>query len=105
MRTPFEQKIGFEILDRLHATPELENARIDVHVDQGCVTLRGSVEDHLSKSTALRLAQEVKGVVKVHDQLEVRPDWAEEHAPLGEFCNEETTAAMCSPQFRLVDSL
>lgn len=60
--------------------PCLENSDIDVSVRDGVVTLSGSV-DHLAAQTAAReSAQDIRGVVRVKDQLKVRPtaaapDW------------------------------
>ena len=49
---------------------------IDVSVNDGVVTLRGSVPDDQAKRQAVQLAQGVEGVRSVNDELEVRQDAA-----------------------------
>lgn len=59
-----------EIQARLQKDPDLKNNRIDVTVDNGIATLKGTVDTNAEKVTASRLAM-VKGVVGVQNQLDV----------------------------------
>jgi osmotically-inducible protein OsmY len=59
-----------EIQARLQKDPDLKNNRIDVTVDNGIATLKGTVDTEAEKANASRLAM-VKGVVGVQNQLDV----------------------------------
>lgn len=48
-------------------------ANVNVMADDGTVTLRGEVDDMLAKRRAERLAQTVRGVTEVNNQLRVAP--------------------------------
>ena len=52
--------------------PKLSALRIDVDTDNGRVALRGTAPDVAAKDRATQLASNVKGVVSVDNQLEVR---------------------------------
>jgi osmotically-inducible protein OsmY len=52
--------------------PKLSALRINVDTANGRVILRGSAPDGVSRERATHLAQAVKGVVSVDNQLEVR---------------------------------
>jgi len=59
-----------EIQARLHKDPDLKNNQVDVSVDNGIATLKGTVDTEAEKANASRLAM-VKGVIGVQNQLDV----------------------------------
>jgi osmotically-inducible protein OsmY len=52
-------------------TPDLENNRIDVKVDDGIAVLEGTVDSQREKKEAQRLAH-VDGILGVNNRLQVR---------------------------------
>jgi osmotically-inducible protein OsmY len=52
-------------------TPDLENNRIDVKVDDGIAVLEGTVDSQREKKEAQRLAH-VEGILGVNNRLQVR---------------------------------
>jgi hyperosmotically inducible protein len=59
-----------QIQGRLNKDPDLKNNRIEVSVDNGIATLKGTVDTDAEKERAAQLAM-VKGVVGVQNQLDV----------------------------------
>jgi hyperosmotically inducible protein len=60
-----------EIEGRIAADPGLSTFNIDVDVNQGVVTLSGTVENDAARMRAAEVARGVSGVVRVENQLEV----------------------------------
>lgn len=60
-----------EIKGRIAADPALNPFNIDVDVNQGVVTLSGTVTSDASRMRAAEIARGVSGVVRVENQLEV----------------------------------
>jgi len=65
-----EMNLAKEVRTKLRADSDLKNNKIDVAVDNGVVTLRGTVDTADERAKADSLAK-VNGVVRVDDQLEV----------------------------------
>ena len=65
-----EMNLAKEIRTKLRGDPDLKNNKIDVSVDNGVVTLRGTVDTSDERAKADALAN-VDGVARVDDQLEV----------------------------------
>jgi hyperosmotically inducible periplasmic protein len=59
-----------EIQARLQKDPDLKNNHIDVTVDNGIATLKGTVDTDNEKAQAARLSM-IKGIVGVQNQLDV----------------------------------
>lgn len=65
-----ELKVAKEIRTKLSKDGDLKNNKIDVTVDNGVATLKGTVDTQEERSKAESLAR-VDGVVRVDDQLDV----------------------------------
>ena len=65
-----ELKVANEIRTKLSKDADLKNNKIDVAVDNGVATLKGTVDTPEERSKAASLAR-VDGVVRVDDQLDV----------------------------------
>jgi osmotically-inducible protein OsmY len=64
-------EVRTSVREHLAKTPELDAAKIDVRVDQGNVTLTGSVETPMQKARAERITWGQEGVVRVTNELHV----------------------------------
>jgi hyperosmotically inducible protein len=63
--------IHSKIVTKLIADPTTPERRINVDVDQGVVTLRGTVDSAAARSEAERIARETEGVKRVGNMLKV----------------------------------
>ncbi|MEY9626318.1 BON domain-containing protein [Sinorhizobium fredii] len=61
-----------DILDELQYEPSVDAANIGVTVENGIVTLTGHVHSYEEKHTAERVAERVKGVLAIAEEIEVR---------------------------------
>ena len=72
-RTPGEltddSAIYTAVKAKLIADPDIQGLKINVDVYQGTVTLSGRIPSEVLRNRALKIATEVRGVVKVHDSL------------------------------------
>lgn len=73
-----EEKVSDdEIYDKvrlkLASDRDVRGMGIEVHVEQGVVTLRGRVDKEKARRKAEKLAKQVKGVVRVINELRVAP--------------------------------
>jgi osmotically-inducible protein OsmY len=73
-----EKKISDDqIYDRvrvkLAGDPVVKGGGLEVQVEDGVVTLKGTVKEEKQKKKAERLAKKVKGVTKVINELKVEP--------------------------------
>jgi hypothetical protein len=64
-----DERVHEEICERLSANGRLDASRLRVRVDDGEVTLEGSVRDRRSKRLAEAITDTVRGVVDVHNRL------------------------------------
>ena len=75
-----DEMIMLAIDDELRRSEAVDGHRIDVDVDDGIVTLSGHVSHLLAKEVAVGLAERVRGVVAVLDEMEVNSDRREDAA-------------------------
>lgn len=64
-----DDRIYDDVCDALSADPEVDATNIDVEVNDGEVTLRGTVEDRQMKRAAEDCTEHVRGVKDVHNEL------------------------------------
>ncbi len=64
-------KIQTDVLDELNWDPRFAPAEVGIEVDDGVVTLRGTVSSYAKLRAAEGIAARVTGVKAVHDHLEV----------------------------------
>jgi hypothetical protein len=64
-----DERIHEEVCDRLADHGRVDASNIDVKVENGEVTLSGTVSDRQTKRLAETVADSVRGVVDVHNQL------------------------------------
>ena len=67
-----DDRISATIRARYSADPELSAAGLQVQTVRGTVTLRGIVPGFEQRDRAVRLAQDVSGVLRVDNQISVR---------------------------------
>ncbi len=70
---PTDKDIRTAVSDVLLRDPRVSPFRIIVEVDNGAVTLRGTVDNLRARSAATRSAENTVGVVRVTNRLKVRP--------------------------------
>ena len=72
-RTPGEltddSAIYTAVKAKLIADPDIQGLKINVDVYQGAVSLCGRIPSEVLRNRALKIATEVRGVLKVHDSL------------------------------------
>ncbi len=61
-----------DILDELQYEPSIDAANIGVAVEGGIVTLTGHVRSYAEKHAAERIAERMKGVRAIAEEIEVR---------------------------------
>jgi hypothetical protein len=87
-----------EINDRLMTHPDIDASDIEVRVDDGIVTLTGTVEDRHEKRLAEYIAEDSLGVDDVDNQLKVRHGfWA---TLTGEKADEPERSERSTPRRR-----
>jgi len=67
-----DKKLRQDIIDALDWDPSVDSANIGVAVDDSVATLSGSVPNYAQKLAAQRIAQRVRGVAAIADEIEVR---------------------------------
>ena len=65
------EQLRIDVEDELLWEPRVEDAEIEVSVDNGAVTLRGRVPSLHERREATRAVKRVYGVKRVHDELQV----------------------------------
>ncbi len=75
-----DELVMLAIDDELRRSEAVDGHRINVDVDEGIVTLSGHVPHLLAKEIAVGLAERVRGVVAVLDEMEVNTDRRENDA-------------------------
>jgi hypothetical protein len=68
-RRSSDDRIRDEICDRLEANGAIDASDIDVKVENGEVTIEGTVSDRRTKRLAESVAETVRGVADVHNRL------------------------------------
>lgn len=71
-----DERITEEVNERLTRDPDVDATDIEVRVDNGTVTLSGTVDDRQSKRVAEDIANEVWGVTDVQNQIRVQKQGA-----------------------------
>ncbi len=66
-----DERIFEDVCTRLADHPDLDASEMEVHVNQGEVTLTGSVDSRRSRRLAEDIADSVRGVRDIHNQLRV----------------------------------
>jgi osmotically-inducible protein OsmY len=66
-----DERIREDVCDRLTQHPDVDASEIEVQVNNGEVTLTGSVEDRSQKRMAEDMVENLSGVREVHNQLRV----------------------------------
>jgi hypothetical protein len=66
-----DERILEDVNEELTRHPDIDASEIEVRVEQGEVTLTGTVEDRHAKRLAEDLAERVSGVTEVHNQIRV----------------------------------
>jgi osmotically-inducible protein OsmY len=66
-----DERIREDINDRLTDDTDLDASDIEVSIENGVVTLRGSVDSHWDKRRAEDIAESVSGVIDVDNHLRV----------------------------------
>jgi hypothetical protein len=72
-----DARIAMSLLELLSRDREASNGRIDVSVEDGVVTLLGTVSDPTMRDRAVDLAEGVQGVRAVYDKLSIEARAAE----------------------------
>ncbi|WP_047462167.1 BON domain-containing protein [Rhizobium rhizogenes] len=73
-------EIRRDILDELEFDPSVDAANIGVSVENGVVTLSGHVKSYAEKMAADAIAQRVKGVRAIAEEIDVRWPERKKHA-------------------------
>ncbi len=71
---PSDTDLEEDVLESLIRDPYVERAEIAINANNGKVTLRGIVENYFEKYHAEDIASEVKGVIKVNNNISVGGD-------------------------------
>jgi osmotically-inducible protein OsmY len=69
-----DARIGTAVQAKYYADDRIHGHGINVHAQDGVVTLRGTVPDASAKEHAVTLARSVEGVTDVKDELQVRSE-------------------------------
>ena len=72
-RTMTDQMITDAVQGEIHHDPAIISAYLEVRTEDGIVTLSGIVNNLLAKAQATRIAETVKGVRAVVNQLHIKP--------------------------------
>ena len=66
-----DERIWEEVHERLMGHPDLDTPEVEIHVEEGEVTLAGRVDSREAKWLAEEVARTVPGVQDVHNRLKV----------------------------------
>ena len=67
-----DERIREDVSERLADHPHIDASEIEVTVNNGEITLTGTVEDRQAKRLAEDIAESVSGVREVHNQIRVQ---------------------------------
>jgi osmotically-inducible protein OsmY len=67
-----DDRIREDVSERLADHPHIDASEIEVNVNNGEITLSGTVEDRHAKRLAEDIAESVSGVRDVHNQIKVQ---------------------------------
>jgi hypothetical protein len=71
--TVHDMGIQSRVYSRLHWDKNLADCKIDIEIQGGTATLRGTVKSLAAKAKALELAHDTTGVDRVEDRLTIEP--------------------------------
>ncbi|MBD3329832.1 BON domain-containing protein [Candidatus Dojkabacteria bacterium] len=69
---PTQEKVKKDVVDNLFWDTRIDASDVEVEVDDGEITLRGSVPTYTARSAAYSCVWSVQGVTKVNNQLTVK---------------------------------
>jgi len=78
-----DERIREEVCERLSRSGRLDVSDVEVKVDQGIVTLTGTVPNRQQKYLLEDVADDVLGVQDVHNQVRIHRDWPSTPSWLG----------------------
>jgi osmotically-inducible protein OsmY len=78
-----DDRIREDISERLEDHPNIDASNIEVSVDQGVVTLSGTVDDRRGKRLAEDVTEDIRGVKDVHNQIRVQQSGASSFGDTG----------------------
>lgn len=66
------ERIKERVSEALYFSPEVDASDIDIEIEEGCVVLRGIVDDRKQKKAAERRIENIPGVDDVRNELRIR---------------------------------
>ena len=66
--------IAEDVFRALDAADEIDVSEIDIYVENGAVSLNGTVDDYAAKELATKMAEAIDGVTVVNNHLRIRTD-------------------------------
>ena len=66
--------IAEDIFRSLDAAEEIDVSEIDIYVDNGVVSLNGTVDNYAAKELATKIVKGIPGITAVHNHLRIRTD-------------------------------
>ncbi len=80
-----DERIREDVNERLTADPRVDASEIDVRVQNGEVTLSGTVDERRTRRLAEEIIEDLSGVREVHNDLRVsKGSWFTHHQRVGE---------------------
>ncbi len=78
---PSDEEMKQDLLARLRENGDVQDGRVEVEVQNGEITLRGSVPTYVVSQMVESVANEVPGVTDVHNELDVQAGPEAEESP------------------------
>jgi len=78
-----DDRIREDISERLEDHPQIDASNIEVSVNDGVVTLSGTVDDRRAKRLAEDVTEDIRGVKDVHNQIRVQQSGASSFGDTG----------------------
>ncbi|MCC6180160.1 MAG: BON domain-containing protein [Chloroflexi bacterium] len=95
--TRSDDRIREDVYDRLTDHPDVDASDIDVQVDNGIVTLSGSIDDRWQRREAEDVVDSVSGVRDIHNNLRINRQGANSVTNRGTFARTATSATASPP--------
>lgn len=100
----FDSEIQQEILRNLRKDEDIEAKSIEIDVNSGYVTLKGTQKSYWTKVKAENLASDVTGVIDVFDRIEVQPPEERDDKMIAhDIVHALTRSAFINPENIVVD--
>jgi len=104
VRPEFDTEIQQEIVRELRNSDDIEADAIEIDVNSGYVTLKGTQTSYWTKVKAENLASEMKGVIDVSNQIKVRPPEERDDKMIAhDIVHALTRSAFINPENIVVD--